>query len=139
MKNQITGIIAILFAIVLFSMMIPVVIQKIRFQQQAVTTKGIVVGQLSRAVKTGLSYAPVVEFSGQDGQKITFESENYRINSSYTEGDEVTVSYLKGNPSEAIIKDFWLEWSPPLMFLGIGLIALFGGILLLTKKIFLFS
>lgn len=139
MKNQITGIIAILFAVVLFSMMIPVVIQKIRFQQQAVITKGIVTGQLSRSVKTGLSYAPVVEFSGQDGLKVTFESKNYRIDPSYTEGDEVTVSYLKENPSEAIIKDFWLEWSSPLMFMGLGLVALFGGILLLTKKIFLFS
>lgn len=139
MKNQLTGIAAILFAIILFSMMIPVVLQKFRFHQNAISTKGTVVDQESRAVKTGLSYAAVVEFLGPDGDQVTFTSKSYEIDPSYAVGSEVSVSYLKEDAANAIIKDFWLEWSSSLMFLGLGIVALIGGILLLTKKIVLFS
>lgn len=74
----------------------------------------------------GGTYAPVVEFRDQDGNRQLYRSSSGSNPPSYDRGETVEVIYMPGTPERAMIDSFSDRWMVPLI-LGIFMLS-FGGI-----------
>lgn len=73
------------------------------------------------------TYAPVVRFVTDTGETIEFTSDTSSNPPSYSRGERVEVLYRPLAPRNARINDFESLWASPLMFGGLGSIALLIG------------
>lgn len=96
------------------------------FLGSALSAQGTVVElSLSRSHKSGSSnssvtYAPVVNFTTNEGKSITFTSTTSSNPPSYTEGETVEVFYQADRPESAKINGFFSLWGGTLILSGIG-------------------
>ncbi len=76
----------------------------------------------------GVMYAPVIRFTTDRGNTITFQSAHATNPASYREGDKVQVLYDPDDPGTARMHDFMSLWIAPIvsLFLGICLLAAAG-------------
>ena len=103
-----------------------------RGPQNAVETTGIVVDLVANTSSDGTTYAPVIEFSPSSGVVVEFQS-NISRSPSPDIGDTVAVLYNPLNPSDAIEKSTFFGVVFPLIFVSIGLVAVFFGVRLLLR------
>ena len=103
-----------------------------RGPQNAVETTGIVVDLVANTSSDGTTYAPVIEFSPSSGVVVEFQS-NISRSPSPRIGDTVAVLYNPLDPSDAIEKSTFFGVVFLLIFLGIGLVAVFFGVRLLIR------
>lgn len=80
---------------------------------------------------------PIVTYETADGQTVTFRHRTGANPAAFTQGQSVAVTYLPGNPGEALIDEGFRNWLLPLVLLICGLLlTLITGIALwrLMKK-----
>lgn len=78
---------------------------------------------LERGISSSSSspaWFPVVKFSAQNAQLVTFRHRTGRSPPAYSKGDEVPVTYLPSAPAEALIAEGYWNWLLPLLMLVIG-------------------
>jgi hypothetical protein len=101
------------------------------FVEQAARADGTVI-DLVRKSKT---YAPVVQFNDQKGERIEFISSSGSNPPSYTKGEKIEVLYLPSDPQKAAINDFLSLWGDCVILgamggifslIGIGIIVVLG-------------
>jgi hypothetical protein len=108
-----------------------------KFKKKAKHTFGIVLNLKSKKGEKGvLIYAPVVAFTDEKGNKITFTSESFNRRPRYQVGEKVEVIYNESDPSHAMTNDFQSAWGSPFFILGSGLLLLVVGFYFFFHKIF---
>ena len=102
------------------------------FINAAVSANGEVIGLESRSSDDGTTYAPIVEFTTADRQRIEFTSSSSSNPPAYSTGEAVEVLYLADNPLDAKINGFMDLWFGSLMLVVMGGIftAIGGGMVL---------
>jgi hypothetical protein len=90
-----------------------------QFISMAITTEGQVVALLQ--TKSG-TYAPVVNFTAENGQIIEISSTSSSNPPAYEVGERVEVYYASYNPQSAEISGFFSLWGTSTILGGIGLI-----------------
>ena len=124
----IIGFVGLVFAVVgTFFLM-----DTLRFLPGTITANGTIV-QCKDSGGENSSCQPVVNFTTQSGQQITFNSSF--SSSSFNEGEAVTVRYHPNNPHDARIDSFVSTWLFPVIFGGLGLIVLLLGFFTLLRGI----
>ncbi len=63
---------------------------------------------------------PIVTYETLDGRTITFRHRTGANPAAYAEGERVVVTYLPGNPDEALIAEGFSNWLLPLALLICG-------------------
>lgn len=102
------------------------------FLAEAVKAPGTVVELVESQANNGRSYRPVVQFSNQNGQRVTFESSSGSNPPSYSKGQSVEVFYRPEAPQDAELNDFFSLWGPPALSgtMGAVFFAIGGGFIL---------
>ncbi|WP_080054827.1 DUF3592 domain-containing protein [Spirosoma aerolatum] len=90
-----------------------------------IETKGMVIGSHynhdSQGRRTN-SQAPVIQFTTQQGQSITYYSNTYTSPPSFTVGERVTLWYRPNNPQEDIVLEGVDGWILPAVFGLLGVV-----------------
>jgi Protein of unknown function (DUF3592) len=83
-----------------------------------------------------VNYAPVFTFSADDGKTYTFRSGVATNPPEFDEGQNVSVLYIKGNPTDARINAFWQLWFVTVICCALGFFHTLIGFLFLffTRK-----
>jgi hypothetical protein len=81
-----------------------------------------------------LNYAPVFAFTAQDGQTYTVRSGVASNPPEFTEGQAVSVLYIRTNPGGAKVASFLQLWFVALLCSGLGLFFSGPGYLLLRYE-----
>ncbi len=111
-----------------------------QFIFEAIKTTGKVVDFEKKSVGTpgtgnkGPAFFPIVSFTSQDGEVITFTSNsgaNYYL---YDVGEEVEVVYSSSNPRQAKIYSFLSIWAYPFGLFFLALLFLFFVFIILWAK-----
>lgn len=99
------------------------------FVARATRADGVVTDQAYRtSSKGGGTYAPVVEFTTDDGSVVRMTGSTGSSSPSYARGEHVRVLYDRANPERAQIDSFMENWIGPMILGGIGLVfSLVGG------------
>lgn len=66
---------------------------------------------------SGVTFAPVIEYSDAKGGKFVYESKNSSDPPAYEVGEKVVMRYDKNDPGDAFIDTFWGRWSGTLTIL----------------------
>jgi hypothetical protein len=84
-----------------------------------------------REVRDGeeVRYRPRVRFTTPDGDIVTFEGQLATTSQRFAVGDQVPVVFPRADPQKGRVALFADNWLGPVAALGVGLIALVGGIL----------
>ncbi len=80
------------------------------FLAEALSEQGTVIALAEERSSDSMSYSPVVQFVGRDGQRVEFTSSIGSNPASYSVGAPVQVLYLPANPQRAKINDFSDLW-----------------------------
>ena len=115
----------IIFGLIFFGIGGGLAYRQIAFERQGAQVQGEVIGLSPKCDDEGCSYSPVVRFTTQNGQTITFESTYSSSPPAYDVGEAVTVIHSYENPEKAIIKGGGLVFQIIFMIVG-GVIILFG-------------
>ncbi|MDO8594342.1 MAG: DUF3592 domain-containing protein [bacterium] len=95
------------------------------FDRVAVKAEGMVVDvgmrEENSSKGTSILYFPIVAFTPQSGEKVTFQSNHGSSNLSYHKGDTVEVSYDPAEPTNAQVGGSVNTWIPPV---GVGVLGL---------------
>lgn len=67
--------------------------------------EGQVIELDKRCDSDGCTYRPIVEFTTNDGQYFTYDSNSYTHPYAYDVGEPVTIYYMEENPHDARIKN----------------------------------
>lgn len=102
------------------------------FLAGAITAQGTVIDLVSSRSSNSTTYAPVVRFVTDKGEKIEFTSGTSSNPPSYSQGENVEVLYQPGKPHDARIHGFVSLWLGPMILGGLGSIFFLigGGIIL---------
>lgn len=57
-----------------------------------------------------VTYAPIFQFTANDGKRYTIESLVYSAPAGFDIGEAVEIRYLSGHPTNARIKSYWQTW-----------------------------
>lgn len=60
---------------------------------------------------SGVTYAPVINYSDAKGQKFIYESKHSSDPPAYVVGEKVNLRYNKNKPEDVFIDTFWGKWS----------------------------
>lgn len=104
-----------------------------RLMSEGIRTEGTVIDlTYRRNDEGGGSYAPVVEFHDQNGQRQIYRSTSSSNPPAHNRGEKVVLYYLEGTPERAMIDSFTDRWLLPLItgtfaviLGGIGFMILF--------------
>ena len=97
---------------------------KLSFLDRSTVTDGVVVDLESHSSKNGRTYRPVVTYQSSGGEKQTFVSQIGSSPAAYEVGESVKVRYEMGEPSSAVIDNFWEMWGIISVLVGLGVIFL---------------
>lgn len=104
------------------------------FLAQASTAQGTVVDLVRSRSSNSDTYAPVVRFVTEKGEKIEFTSSTSSNPPSHSQGERVEVLYQSGAPRDARIKGFVSLWLGSMILGGLGsLFFLIGGGMVLAS------
>lgn len=90
------------------------------FLGTALSAQGTVVELVRSRSRDSTTYAPVVNFTTNEGKTISFTSTTSSNPPSYTEGETVQVFYQADRPEAAKINGFFSLWGGTLILGGIG-------------------
>lgn len=104
------------------------------FIESAAVTNGTVVELVRSRSSDSTTYAPVVQFKTENGERIEFTSSTSSNPPSYSKGENVEVFYLPSNPQKARINGFFSLWGAALIvgLLGGAFFSVGGGMVLAT-------
>ncbi len=86
--------------------------------------RGRVADVSSKLSRGGITKAPIIEFSTQKNEKITFKSKVYTNWNTYETGEAINVKYNRDNPEEAVVNNKFDIFVLPSIFIIAGLIIL---------------
>ena len=123
----------ILFGLIFFGIGFGLTYQQYNLRQNGLRAQGQVVSLSEGCDDEGCSYSPVVRFTTQDGQTITYTSTFSSNPPAYNVGEEVTLFYKPDNPYKALIKGEGgvLRWI--FTVIGGGVVAL--GLYLFARRL----
>lgn len=103
----------------------------LKFKAEALATEGTVVDfDVERTTEDGKSktmYSPIVEYTIEDGQTLTFTGSSSSSSPSYDRGEKVKVLYSKVTPERARLDGFMDNWFGPLILGFFGVIVTLVG------------
>jgi hypothetical protein len=82
---------------------------------------------------SGVTYAPVINFTDANGKKYEYESKNSSDPPAYTVGEKVQMRYDKKDPDDAFIDTFWGKWSGTIIIFSFPPVLLVLGIWMLIS------
>jgi hypothetical protein len=115
----------LLFGLVFFGIGAGLTYSQRSFERAGAVTEGDVVSMVTSCDDDGCSDAPVVRFTTQAGQAVTFETSYFSSPPAYHIGQRVTVVYSLEEPEKAVIQGQGQLFRIIFMAVG-GLIIAFG-------------
>jgi hypothetical protein len=97
----------------------------LRFLRVAVETEGEVVGEKEEQGSRSIDYSPVIRFSTESGQKMTFISDFGANVGIPKKGSKVKVLYDPEHPHHAKWNNFFFMWILPWIFVAFALLVVF--------------
>jgi hypothetical protein len=101
----------------------------VSFRSNAELTTGAVTGfsTVTDSDDNSQTYCPIVQFSTETGQQVTYYSSTCNSPPAHQVGDQVEIYYDPENPEKAQIKGFWSQYLVVTILSCIGLpFVLFG-------------
>ncbi len=123
----------VLFGLVFFGIGAGLTYSQRTFERQGATAEGEVINLAQRCDDDGCSYSPVVRFTTQAGNSVTFESSYSSSPPAYDVGERVTVIYSPEKPDKAVIKGQGQLFR--IIFMAVGGLVITGGLFLFFSNL----
>jgi hypothetical protein len=101
------------------------------FLSEAVITEGTVLELVESRSSDSITYRPVVQFTNESGQLVSFTSSTSSNPPSYSPGQQVEVLYQPGERNSPRINSFFSLWGAEAILAGIGVVFLLAGVILM--------
>lgn len=106
-----------------------------RFVEESVKTYGEVV-ELRECHGDGITYAPVVRFSGPDGRPVVFEESVSSNPPAHRVGERVKILYRRADPTRARVASTVNLYLLTLIFGAVGALTFLIGVFLAVSALF---
>jgi hypothetical protein len=123
----ITGLVLVLPGLVFLGLGLWQYLEARSFVNNSVSTQGKVIRMETLSSSDGVMFAPVFEFSDEEGLRYLKASDTGNYPAKYRAGETVEVLYLPDNPIDAKISSNFSVWGGAMILLIIGALFLFFG------------
>lgn len=127
---RVVGISFIVFGVFFASYVVVSLLRRRSLLKKGVSTSGVVVGLDKSSGQGGVSYAPIVSFTTDDGESHQYTPNFHTAWCNYRVGDSVSLVYDASNPARAVIPSYatgsyFMALFLALVFICVGLFTVF--------------